>query len=383
MGEAGDGRAHRRAATRVGLTVVAIAAAAVALVLGAALLGRMRGLAPATARSWPAVSVIVPARDEAASLPALLASLASLRPAAAEVIVVDDGSTDATAAIARAAGASVEQPADPPAGWIGKSWACWCGARRATGDVLVFLDADVTLAADGLGRAVAAHRDGLLSVQPFHRTERASESLSAPFNVVSAMGSGAFALVGSAGAATAFGPCLVTRRSDYFAVGGHAAVAGDVVEDIALAQRYRAHGLPVECRAGGTSVSFRMYPGGVRALVEGWTKNLAAGARSARRVPVAAAVVAVVAAFVVAGGAVTHRDLPAAAAYAAIAVGARGALRRLGRFRWWAWALYPLPLLFFVAVFTRSLWRTHVRRSVSWRGRTIPLLARASEEGHP
>jgi hypothetical protein len=351
------------------------ALAALAVLLGAALLGRARRPMRRGERSHRPedVSIVVPARDEAASLPALLASIAQLHSSPREVVVVDDGSTDATAEIAARAGALVRRPPEPPPGWIGKSWACWVGAREATGDVLLFVDADVVLAPDALDRLLATHAAGLLSVQPFHRTRAAYESLSAPFNLVSAMGSGAFAVVGASGAATAFGPCLLTSRADYFTVGGHPSVAGDVVEDIALARRYRAHGLPVDCRVGGDAVAFRMYPSGVASLLEGWTKNLAAGAGSARVAPVVAAVTAVAAALAVAAGLATDPSLANATAYAVVAAGIGIALRRLGRFRWWAWGLYPLPLLVFVAVFARSAWRTHVRRSVTWRGRTVPV----------
>jgi 4,4'-diaponeurosporenoate glycosyltransferase len=262
---------------------------------------------------------------------------------------------------------------------LGKPAACWFGAQHARGDVLVFVDADVSLAPDALRRLATTHRGGLLSVQPHHRTVRRHESLSAPFNLVSAMGSGAFARWGAGRAATAFGPCLVTSRADYFAVGGHASVAREVVEDIALAKRYRACALPVECRVGASSVTFRMYPSGLRQLIEGWTKNLALGARDARPLPVSLAVGAVVAALWLGAGtavrlATMDPHLPVwLASYVLLALGVRVAVRRLGRFRWWAWALYPLPLAAFVAVFARSLWCTHVRRRVAWRGRTVPI----------
>ena len=76
----------------------------------------------------------------------------------------------------------------------------------------------------------------------------------------------------------AFGPCLLTTAADYRATGGHAAVRAEVVEDVHLARRYRAQGLPVTCLGGGDVVGFRMYPAGLRQLVQGWTKNIASGA---------------------------------------------------------------------------------------------------------
>jgi hypothetical protein len=367
-----------------------------------ALPARGPGDAPAT------VSIVVPARDEEATLPVLLASLATLRPAPHEVIVVDDGSTDRTATVARATGAHVVAAPPPPARWLGKPWACHLGAEAATGTHLLFLDADTRLAPDALGRLLAEHAaltpDGLLSVAPHHATERPYEELSAACNVVSALGTGAFA--GPPGRAVpaltsaAFGPCLVTTAAAHRAVGGHAAVRGEVVEDVALAARYREDGRPVRCLTGGDAVAFRMYPDGVAQLVEGWSKNLAAGAGTAGpRAPAAlAGAIAWVAACVAVGwdglsalagwlagtaGGLLGGDAAAvpagagwtAAAWLAVAAETRWMLRRLGGFRWWTAVLFPVPLLAFVAVFFRSLGLTYVRRRVTWRGRQIALRA--------
>ena len=84
---------------------------------------------PGRRASAPSVSVVVPARDEAATLPTLLRSLRRLETPVAEVVVVDDASRDATAAVARDAGATVVPVEGPPDGWTGKAWACHVGAR--------------------------------------------------------------------------------------------------------------------------------------------------------------------------------------------------------------------------------------------------------------
>ena len=97
-------------------------------------------------RTVPAsVSVVVPARDEEQTLPALLRSVAEQLPEVHEVVVVDDASRDATAAVARAGGARVVPAGTPPPGWTGKAWACHTGAAATTGDLLLFLDADTVL----------------------------------------------------------------------------------------------------------------------------------------------------------------------------------------------------------------------------------------------
>jgi 4,4'-diaponeurosporenoate glycosyltransferase len=362
-----------------------------ALAAGGWFLARTR--APGVARRAPApsgpgavrASVVVPARDEAAALPRLLASLGALDDPPHEVIVVDDASTDGTAGLAAAAGARVVDAGPLPAGWAGKPWACHVGAAHATGTHLVFLDADTWLAPDALGRLLYAHREhgGLLSVQPYAETGRAHEELSAYANTVAMMGSGAFSPRPPAVVRAAFGACLVTTAADYARAGGHAGVRGEVVEDVRLAHRYRAAGLPVTALAGGHAVRFRMYPDGPGQLVEGWTKNLAAGAAATS--PVAALATA---AWVTAHVAITARlvtgvvawargraglPLAALAAWFAAAVQFHGMLRRIGSFRAVTAAAFPLPLAAFVGVFARSCARTFVCREVTWRGRRIPL----------
>ncbi|HEX6420912.1 MAG TPA: glycosyltransferase [Acidimicrobiales bacterium] len=354
------------------------------LAAGALLLARVprpgrAGAAPPGVRA----SIVVPARDEAATLPTLLASLRDLEPPAAEVIVVDDGSRDGTARVAAAHGARVV-PASPPAGWAGKPWACHVGAQAARGSLLVFLDADTRLAPGALGRLLAeqAAHGGLVSVQPHHEAVRAHEQLSAFFSVVAMMGTGAFAPGRRGRARMAFGPCLVTAAEDYRAVGGHAAVRGEVVEDVHLARRYAAHGLPVRCLAGGNDVRFRMYPTGPSQLVEGWTKNIAAGAGLAPPWAAAgtAAWVASCAAVATAGvrGGVawaTGTGPPpavAAAAWLVVAGELWWMLRRVGSWRPWAALAFPVPLAVFVGVFARSAALALLGREVTWRSRRVP-----------
>ncbi len=359
------------------------------------LLGDLRGVPPGGAEPGRAgsVAVVVPARDEEATLPQLLASLRALATPVREIVVVDDGSRDDTAAVAVRGGATVVAAGAPPPGWTGKAWACDLGARSTGADLLLFLDADVELgpgAVEGL-LAVHAEHGGLVSVQPFHRVVRAYEQLSAYFNVLSLMGGAAFARWPAgrpAGRPTAYGPCLLTSRGDYERVGGHAVVRGEIVDDVQLAAAYDRAGLPVRCLAGGASVRMRSYPGGLRQLADGWTKNVASGASTAARGPTLGAIWWVCAHHAIGVGlilAVVKASTGLAAplmygslglwavAWPLFAVQLRAILRRTGSFSWWTWVLFPLPLLAFDLIFARSLALTVVRRSVRWRGREVAI----------
>lgn len=330
----------------------------------------------------PPLTIVIPARNEAASIGSLLGDLRSDPAlAAARVVVVDDHSVDATASIA-ASFDRVEVLSAPelPVGWAGKPWACDHGVTATApdagpADVIVFLDADVRVRPGAVPRLVREHsaHGGLLSVQPHHEPRRWYEQLSAVFNVVAMMGVGTGDPKGATGA---FGPLLITSREEYLAVGGHRSVRDQIVEDLALAAKYRGAGMPLTVLDGGSQVSFRMYPEGLGQLVEGWTKNFAAGAGATPPLRLLAIVIWVTAAGSAAMSAVdvVRGTLPATAAWILYLLFVGQLLvmfRQVGRFRFSTAVLFPIPLAFFLAVFVRSLWSTHVRRSVTWRGRSI------------
>jgi len=320
------------------------------------------------------VSVVVPARDEAEQLPALLGSL----PRDVEVVVVDDDSTDATARVAGELGATVRSSAPLPPGWMGKPWACAVGAEAATGDRLVFVDADVRFAAGGFDGVVATldETDGLVSVQPFHEPGSAVEHLAALCNVVALAATDTATPLGHrAGSRGAFGPVLACRRAHHERVGGHAAVRDRVNEDVGLAESFRGAGLDVRVVGGGGDVAFRMYPRGFGQLVEGFTKNLAAGAAAVRPVTVALVVawitLLVQAAVAPVRAAVFGDGWPwALALYAVVAGQVWWMARRVGRFGPVTALAFPALLAVFLAVFARSVLGV-VRGSVSWRGRRV------------
>jgi len=146
--------------------------------------GRVRKGAASAGKTASAeqLSIIIPARNEEQNLPTLLNSINAQTMKPCEIIVVNDASTDRTAEVAQQPGARVVNSPPPPEGWRGKAWACHQGAQAATGELLLFLDADTWFEPDGLARVLADYDGGAFSVGPFHAVRRAYEDLSLFFN---------------------------------------------------------------------------------------------------------------------------------------------------------------------------------------------------------
>jgi glycosyltransferase involved in cell wall biosynthesis len=225
------------------------------------------------------VSVIVPARNEEACLGACLESLVSQTGIAREIIVVDDDSTDQTRSVARSfPSVQVIDPGPLPEGWIGKNNAVTAGAQRARGEWLLFTDADTRHRPGSLARAVAEAKDhgaALLSYSPEQEVHSLWEKAILPviFAELASTYRPSEVSDRASPAAAANGQYLLVSRGAYDAVGGHAAVAACLLEDVALARAVKASGRKILFRYGGDAVRTRMYRS-LRQLIEGWTKNL-------------------------------------------------------------------------------------------------------------
>ena len=327
----------------------------------------MRSVQPLVVQSQdtqpPAISVIIPARNEAHNIVLLIEGLRQQIRNIDEIIVVDDGSTDNTLQLAQGAGAKVISAGVLPEGWAGKAHACWVGAKEAQHDVLVFVDADVRFntankhIVRGLASSVVAEPTALFSVQPWHNTVKKSEQASMLFNIVSVMGSGM-----KASKPSVFGPVLACMREVYVANQGHShvSVRAQAVEDISLGRLFKQTrvylGTPSTC-------TFRMYPKGFSAVFSGFAKNIAAGAASVpirRRVLIAAWCASLV------GGVVTSPWM-----YLASLVQVAVFAKRVGRFHPLVVALFPVHMLLFTVVVIKSFWDVVLRGGVRWSGRTI------------
>jgi len=341
-------------------------------------------------KPYPSVSIIIPARNEEKSLPVLLTSLRDQDFIPDEIIVVVGQSEDRTKEIAEREGVITIQSEPLPEGWVGKPWACYQGAQIAKGDVFIFLDADTCIEKDGLKDIVDTYieRDGVLSIQPYHKTKRLYEQLSAFFNVIMMGAMGTFTVFGNLLKPIGlFGPCVVMRRKYYLEIGGHLEVKGEVVEDLALGNIIKKRKFLIYCYGGRGTISFRMYPNGMRELVDGWSKGFATGAVKTY-IPVLLAIIAWV------GGGIsatrytveaissmnTMSILVWTSTYLGYAIQVYWMLFRIGTFKFYTALFYPVSLLFFLVIFLRSVFMIFIRRSVRWKGVTISLKDKATRK---
>jgi chlorobactene glucosyltransferase len=339
----------------------------------------------------PLVSVIIPARNESAVIETVVGSVLATRYPRLELIVVDDRSTDDTAArvgrlIEREPRARLVAGAALPAGWYGKPWACLQGARAATGDLLLFTDADTTHGPELLGRAVAAlerERADLVTVAPHQRCVTLWERLIMP-QIWLLLGlryhPGRVSRARRERDAIANGQFILTTREAYHAVGTHESVRHEVAEDLALAQTYLRKGRRIHFAFARRFMETRMYHS-LPHLIEGWSKNMyLGGRRSFPHEPVRRALVPIllISAFLFwlvppvvvlagLGGAEIGGLLPAAAAAIGFSV-LFWSLVSLGMDIPAVYGLgYPAGAAMALYIALRSIWRGS--RRVEWRGR--------------
>jgi hypothetical protein len=342
-------------------------------------------------RSWPTLSVVVACRNEAAGVRQALSSLLAQDYPALEIVAVDDRSDDETGAILRELASAhpalrVTRVDVLPAGWLGKTNAMHQGAAAATGEWILFTDADVLFAPGALRRSIAwVERDGLghaVAVPHFIAPgfgERAFVALFGLFlltalRVDELRRPGSRAYIGA-------GAFNLVRRAAYLAIGGHERLRLEVADDIKLGLILRRSGVRQGCADSGGLVSVRWQPGFV-ATLRGLLKNFFAGAeyrwaetlRVALGVPLATTFPAayLVWAAVTGGGGALGVALAALATGGAFAVHGAAA-RRFAFGRGHEGLLLPLVGPCLSAVALASALITTRRGAVVWRGTRYPL----------
>jgi glycosyltransferase involved in cell wall biosynthesis len=330
----------------------------------------------------PSISAIVPARDEEAVIGACIESLA-LQPEIAEILVVNDQSTDKTAEIVRSLTTKISrlrllETQEVPAGWVGKNNAVHLGANEAKGDWLLFTDADAELQPGAAARALQIAQENsaaLISFSPEQITETWYEKALIPFVYSRLAKLFSYSDVNNPAspAAAANGQFLMIQRDTYNAIGGHASVASEVLEDVALAKRAKAAGFRLWFGSGQGIVRVRMYRS-FRAMWQGWKKNL----------------------YLLVGGtprAVFH-ELESTIPWIPLALILLGIKIPFATFlgvcflllRQFTYGLeisrnqYPFKFIIYyvpaVALYAGVLWasyRSHVKGKVEWKGREVPI----------
>lgn len=244
---------------------------------------------PAAGESYPSVSLIVPARNEAANIGACLAGASAQRVPGLEILVLDDRSEDNTALLVRDAAAH-----DPrirllegqplPEGWIGKCWALHQAAAAARSEWLLFVDADTRLLPGAIAGAIDAarqHGAAVLSVLTGQELPTWWEKMVQPAVFGAIAEAMPITLVNNPHLpqfALANGQFLLARRDAYDAMGGHAAIRREIAEDVQFAKRAKRLGWSYWLGDGRLLARTRMYQS-IGDLWEGWTKNLHTGAK--------------------------------------------------------------------------------------------------------
>ncbi|WP_100012262.1 glycosyltransferase [Lentibacillus sediminis] len=334
---------------------------------------------------FPFLSIIIPARNEESRISPLLQSLQEQHFKAFEILVVDDQSTDNTATVVESFGAKVLKNNSEEAE-AGKSMACWRGAQHAKGEWLLFLDADTQFTnAGSLEDLLFFFKQkgarGILSLQPFHTVRNLYENLSAIFNIIVIVGMNIFTIWGRRfKTAGSFGPCILCNREDYFSSGGHKKIQEAIMDDLELGQAFLKNNLPVYCMGGKGVISFRMYPEGMKTLIEGLCKSFAVGSKSTHPAVMLMSIIWISGSFVSAAAlifSITALDsmaiLLSGLVYLLYAFQTLFFARRCGNFRWIIFLFHPLLFLFFTGIHVYSLYRTNVLHSVKWKGRKIDV----------
>ncbi|HET9519066.1 MAG TPA: glycosyltransferase family 2 protein [Actinoplanes sp.] len=327
------------------------------------------------------VAVLLPLRNEADRVAPCLRSLLGQQDVPhLGLVVLDDSSTDGTADLVRAVapGATLITGTEPPPGWLGKPHACHQLAAAADADVLVFVDADVVLAPTAVAAAVTLLRDAQVTLlSPYPRIVGAGRLVQPllqwswlTFLPLRAMERSPRPSLAAAG-----GQLLVVDAAGYRRAGGHAAVRGDVLEDIGLARAVKRAGGRIALADFSALATCRMYDSW-RELTDGYTKSLWAsfGSPAGAAAAVGALLLLYVAPPVVAVVALTagavDLALVSGTAYLIGVAGRVVAARATGGRAWPDALAHPVSVLLFGWLVGRS-WYLRRRGRLSWRGRPL------------
>ncbi len=354
----------------------------------------------------PSVCIVIPARNEAESIEASLSGALAQDYPRLRVVVVDDRSEDATAAVADAMAAKdgrlhVLRIDHLPAGWLGKSHALWTATRQVTDDWLLFVDADCTLQPEAVQTALdeAQRRDvSMLSLWPGHLAESFWEHMLIPlcaavmalwFGRANRRRPGPRSGGGGRGA-FANGQFILIRRDAYEKIGGHESVRRAIIEDVPLAERASQMGVRCWTAGGRDLVGVRMYKDLV-GICDGWTRIFVGALRSKTKLAlsigwlmVGSLLPFVIGPYLVYQMIVSPKIDPMLWATAATCL-SHLVLMYLVSWRFWKLGycdrryllLYPISVVVVSALLARAFWWMLIKRIVGWRKTYYTLDSRA------
>jgi glycosyltransferase involved in cell wall biosynthesis len=367
------------------LSYVALFLAAFSAGLGALNLILMRTPTRRVPDVGTKVSILIPARNEEAHIAdAVDAALESVG-VPVEVVVMDDGSTDATPRIVAEIAARdnrvrlVSAPA-LPAGWTGKVHACQRLSEEASGTHLLFIDADVRLAPNAAA-LMAAHAQAkgqaMVSGVPRQITRTLGEVLTVPminFLMLGYLPVLGMRLTKNPGFGAACGQLVMIEREAYRAIGGHGAIHDKLHDGIQLARLFRRNGYRTDVVAGHALASCRMYRNFAESW-EGFIKNAHEGMATRRQLPVWTILLGgghilpvIVLPFAIAGAA----PLPIAISALALSFGLRAAITLRTRESLLSIPLHPASVAVALSIQWASLLRMRQGRPAGWKGRVYP-----------
>lgn len=370
------------------LSILGLAFALLFAGMVAANLFVLRPPLPPESGPLPAVSILIPARDEAGAIGAALHGALAQAGVAIEVVVLDDGSTDGTGEIVAQRAAAdprvrLIDGAPLPKGWIGKTHACMQLGSAAAHPVLLFVDADVRLAPDAAARLVAEmerKRLDLLSGFPRQITVTLAEQVAIPQIFTTLLGYLPIPMSRARpdpSLAAGCGQLLAVRREAYDRAGGHEAFAARMHDGLNLPRNVRASGGRTDLTDATPLAACRMYETPA-AIWEGFVKNATEGMATPRALPVWTALLfcghllpIVTLVLSLAVGATGGAVLSALAVV--LVLGARVAMALRLDQSWVSVLLHPLGVITLLAIQWTALLRARRGRQASWRGRQYDL----------
>ena len=326
------------------------------------------------------LTVIIPVRNEQATLPLLLDDLSHQTLENFEIICVNDESDDNTLEIIKAAKVSYIEISGRPNGWMGKTWACQVGGEHATGELLLFIDADVRIGPKTLNNLVKAYlkEQHVISVQPYHMVDKFFEQFAFFFNVIGVAANGA-GFPYSKKKAGLFGPVILMSKSDFVKIDGYHGVKGSIIEDVEMGNIFEKHEIMYDVFIGDKDLYFKMYSN-FKDLFLGYSKNFASGAgktpfillvlsflwiQALTALPLLIIISLVQTNYLILG--------VISLIYSATVIQLMYIGGKIGSFKKRYSICYPVSLMLFHLVFLYSGYLKRFKKNVKWKGRDISL----------